>query len=320
MIFEKLNSNHIEEAAELALLKYQKEKSKTNVLPDINDCNAIFDAISNIAKNGLGIAALDGAKLIGFMGGYGPLNDCFGTSKGIFCPIDGNGSIEENSGKIYTRLYQEAANLWVNQGILSHVIAVYAHDSTVIDSLFHNGLGLRCVDGMKRIKSVPAWSVEGYSFREAKEIDYPQIAKLENRMTKHLRTSPMFMPRNPNNDLTSVKKSVDEGSELYVVQHRDDIIGFIKLCENGENFATELECVKNICGAYLLSDYRANGVFSAFITYIVNLLVDRGYKYLGVDYESFNPNANTFWQKHFTPYTYSLARRVDERIYPIKKL
>jgi hypothetical protein len=41
----------------------------------------------------------------------------------------------------------------------------------------------------------------------------------------------------------------------------------------------------------------------------------------GVDFESFNLSGNAFWNRYFSPYTYSLARRIDENILkiPIEK-
>jgi len=49
---------------------------------------------------------------------------------------------------------------------------------------------------------------------------------------------------------------------------------------------------------------------------MLNLLLKKlktqGYTRLGVDFESINPTAYGFWLKHFTAYTYSVVRRIDE--------
>ena len=37
-------------------------------------------------------------------------------------------------------------------------------------------------------------------------------------------------------------------------------------------------------------------------------------KYIGVDCETLNPTALRFWNKYFDSYTYSYARRIDERV------
>lgn len=39
-----------------------------------------------------------------------------------------------------------------------------------------------------------------------------------------------------------------------------------------------------------------------------------GVTHLGVDCETMNPTALRFWTKSFLPYTYSFARRIDEKV------
>jgi hypothetical protein len=47
--------------------------------------------------------------------------------------------IKENRSRIYSKLYQAAAEKWVKQGILSHAIALYTHNHEVVKSFFWNG-------------------------------------------------------------------------------------------------------------------------------------------------------------------------------------
>ena len=56
-----------------------------------------------------------------------------------------------------------------------------------------------------------------------------------------------------------------------------------------------------------------NSKLSETLTFLT-LLSDNQIPLVGVDYESINPKGNRFWFKHFLPYTYSLVRRIDERI------
>ncbi len=320
MIFEKLNSNHIEDAANLAFEAYINEKNKVSALPDVKDSSEVCEIISKLSKNDLGIVALEGTNLMGFMGCYGPLENYFGTSNGVFCPVEGHGALQENKTKIYTKLYQKASDLWVSQGLLSHTIAIYTRDAIAVDSFFHSGFGLRCVDAIRPLQKIDIPINSEYQIRPAVKADYAQIAEHENSLTKHLRSAPMFMPRNPNKTAEYIAKSEEEGVEYFVAVLNGRIIGFIEIADEGENFASNNNSVKNVCGAYVVPEYRSQKIADMLLSYVSDILLERGYLSLGVDYESFNPTANAFWQKHFTPYTYSLARRIDERIYPIKKL
>lgn len=71
-----------------------------------------------------------------------PLPIFFGTSKGIFfLPIHGHGALQEDRSRIYSKLYQHAAKNWVDQGLLSHALAIYSHDQVTLNSFFL-GMGL----------------------------------------------------------------------------------------------------------------------------------------------------------------------------------
>ena len=79
------------------------------------------------------------------------------------------------------------------------------------------------------------------------------------------------------------------------------------------NISYKHDDVMNICGAYLLPEYRGKGIFDSLFFYVENTLAQEGVKLLGVDFESYNLTANGFWMKYFTAYTYSVARRIDEQ-------
>ena len=319
MIFETFKNHHVEDAAKLALCKYENEAKIVGALAHYSDSESLCQLIFDMCGHDLGIAAFEKSSLVGFLTCHGPLNDYFGTSNGAFSPIHAHATIENNSSKIYSHLYQEAAKIWVGEGLLSHVIALYAHDDKSIQSFYHNGFGLRCVDAIRTIDKMPFQDIGGYSFSESSPADYQAIADFENMIVHHLRKSPMFMPRNPDYNDKMIKKSINEkGSRFFIAKYNDTPVGFLKIDNEGENFVCDSADMKNICGAYLLPNHRSNGVFHSLLSYVNNILFDEGYKKLGVDYESFNPNANAFWPKFFTPYTHSVARRIDERILNIR--
>lgn len=88
----------------------------------------------------------------------------------------------------------------------------------------------------------------------------------------------------------------------------------MEIGKGGENFTTNLDHTKNILGAYCMLAYRSQGYYPVLLQYVKEQLKGEGYKSLGVDYESINPTVDSFWGKCFSSYTYSRARRVDERV------
>lgn len=316
MIYETFNSNHIEQAARLALEEYNEEQTRVQILPKEDYHDLFCDMISKMINHNLGVAAIENNKVKGFMTCYEPWNNHFGTTMGTFSPIHAHGTIKENRKRIYSLLYQEAAKRWVNESVLSHAIALYAHDDETIKSFFWNGFGLRCIDAIRAVEPIICDDISSCAFCELKDnYNLSGIVKLKNKLINHLRNTPMFMPFIPNITLDLIKKEkARRNSRYFVAKDIDKIIGFIEIMDSGENFACDTYDMANICGAYLLPEYRSKDIYIKLLSFLMDTLVSEGVVRCGVDYESFNPTASGFWQKYFIPYTYSVARRIDERI------
>lgn len=114
--------------------------------------------------------------------------------------------------------------------------------------------------------------------------------------------------------LESFKEQVRRGTSSYLVaKDGNQVIAYIKYDLEAENFISNHDRVINICGAYLEADYRGQGIFQNLLYTTLHHMKSQGYQLCGVDFETLNPEALHFWTKYFTPYTYSLTRRIDER-------
>lgn len=107
-------------------------------------------------------------------------------------------------------------------------------------------------------------------------------------------------------------RAAGRDSRIFVAETAGKPIGFLETMDAGENFATEVVNMKNICGAYCLSDHRGSGVMQNLLNFLIRTLKEEGNTRLGVDFESFNPTAYGFWLKYFTAYTHGVVRRIDE--------
>ena len=101
---------------------------------------------------------------------------------------------------------------------------------------------------------------------------------------------------------------------IFATKADGKVVGFISVDEEGENFITEYDKMKNICGAYFMEEYRGTGIAQGLLSFVRDTLKAEGVTHLGVDCETMNPTALRFWEKYFMPYTYSFARRIDERV------
>ncbi len=70
---------------------------------------------------------------------------------------------------------------------------------------------------------------------------------------------------------------------MFAAESDGEIIGFISLEDDGENFIIEHEKMKNICGAYFDERYRSCGLAQSLLGYIRDTLSDEDVTHLGVD-------------------------------------
>lgn len=308
VIFEQ---KHIKEAKAIALANYYEEKKTVTELPDVED----IPELAEFAENGLGVAAEEDGKLVGFLCCYRPWDNAFGTAaKGTFSPMHAHGAQAENRERIYRKLYQAAAEKWVAHQITYHAIALYAHDKVALHTFFLYGFGVRCVDAIRAMSPVDCPQVSDFGFRELPKDEIAKIRDMRKRLSIHLGESPCFMYSTEQEFSEWIVRAENRDSRVYVAEKEQMPVAFIEVGEEGENFVTEPDGMKNICGAFCRPEYRESGVFANLLNYTVEQLRQEGAELLGVDFESFNPTASGAWNKYFTPYTHSVVRRIDEGV------
>ena len=121
---------HIPAAHSLALTCYQEERRYVPELPAMQD----VPNLPEFAQTGMGVAALEGERLLGFLCGTAPFEHAFGSTDctGVFSPMGAHGAVPEGRERIYGAMYQRAAEKWVRAGAVSHGICLYAHDEAAI--------------------------------------------------------------------------------------------------------------------------------------------------------------------------------------------
>lgn len=314
--FKVLEKSFLEEAVNIALNEYNEECNIVNELPENNYAEVLFNFLGDMIEHNLGIVALDGSEVVGFLTCYAPIENFFGKVKGAFSPIHGHGAIKKDRNLIYSKLYQNAAKKWVNEGILSHAISLYAHNTIAIESFFRNGFGLRCIDAITLIDR----KISKFKYRKSIKMEEMTLDKLDcllplkNNLISHMRNSPIFLPNNKFDSEKFKSQSLTKKSRFFTASSEGRMIGYIEITGSGENFTCDDKGTVNICGAYLSIECRGRGIFDLLLSFMFNKLKQEGYERCGVDFESINPAADKFWTKYFTPYTYSMVRRIDERI------
>jgi ribosomal protein S18 acetylase RimI-like enzyme len=315
MIITDFTNEHIEAAMQIAKTNYDEERQFVPILPQVEQT----PFWKGFVDNKLGVAAFENNKMVGFLCCYPPRNNAFGTTnvKGTFSPIHAHGSVLENRDRIYSKLYQAASEKWVKQGILSHAIALYAHDIIGRESFFYNGFGIRCVDAIRPLSDIKSIDTLECEYYELRSKDMNQLLELKNLLIDHLSKSPIFCSYPPFDEEQLIEEHSRRHSRYFVAKHNQKIIAYVEIMDKGENFACDDSSMMNICGASCHPDYRGCGIYNNLLAYVVTTLKSQRYTRLGVDFESFNPTARGFWLKHFTQYTNSVVRRIDDNILKI---
>ena len=80
---------HIQRAMQIAKDNYEMEKKIVTILPEIGS----LPDLGHFVENGLGVAAMIGDQLVGFLCSYWPREDAFGTTnvRGGYVPLYGHG-------------------------------------------------------------------------------------------------------------------------------------------------------------------------------------------------------------------------------------
>lgn len=302
-------TKHIEEAELIAMCNYQEERERVPILPSLNE----VPDLKEFADNNLGVAAFEQGKMVGFLCCYKPWDNAFNSKAiGTFSPIHGHGAVKENRDKIYKKMYEAAAKKWVEEKIAYHAIALYGHDVMTLNAMFTYGFGHRCVDGIRPMVGLEDDCSEAVNFEVLSKEQVKDIRELRRKLSQHFGNSPCFMYTSDEQFEKWLSKAEDRDTRLFVARDGKKPIAFLEISDSAENFITEVSSMKNICGAFCLPEYRGKNIFQGLLNYVILQLKSEGYKRLGVDYESINPTANSFWPKYFKSYTKSVVRRIDE--------
>lgn len=305
-----LSEDLIEQATAIAKTNYEAERDFVPSLPSIEN----MPDLSYFIQKGYGTAALSNGEMVGYLCFYPYFENAFGTTgvRGAFSPVHAHGAIEENRERIYSYLYQATADMLVKDKVLSHAIALYAHDTKAKNSFFINGFGMRCIDAISPLTPITPEKDQDCKFFELDRENKGLLTGLNKLMCNHLGSSPCFrpVPALPKEEFVAEKDSEDV--RYFAAQKDGKIAAYMKIKDGGENFISNSRCVANICGACCLPEYRGTGLSRNLMAFIIEKLAEDGYTRLGVDFESLNPAAYRFWLKHFTAYTNSVVRRIDD--------
>ncbi|MGM0411189.1 MAG: GNAT family N-acetyltransferase [Bacillota bacterium] len=308
------SNDYMKELTEIVLNSYKIERKSVPYLPLEDGYKKKIDKyIEDLVFNGTGVMAISNNKVVGFLAGY-KIEEFWGSCDGIYSPDFGHGLIENANKNIYQKLYKSAAKKWVEAGYTHHALTIYAHHKDVIDSFFWLGFGLRCIDAMRKVSLIQNVNEE-IKIKKIKKENISELVEVQEKLHYYFNESPLFMPvgkQDAEKYLTTWLK--EDNRHIWGAYKNNEVIGFMKIQPVGERLITKNDSVMNVTGAYVKKGYRKSKVAITLLNEIQKWMLANDYTLCGVDYESFNIAGSNFWNQLFTSYTYSLVRRIDERV------
>ena len=312
MEISSFHREYIPQAAALFVQNYRKQRLAVPALPDLmEDEGQVATRLGCFLETSHGVAALEDGRLVGYMGWF-LVNQFRGADrKGAHCPEWGHSSVEEMKPEIYRAMYRAAAAQWAAAGCQVHAITLLAQDRMAEKIWFWNGFGLTVVDAVRPMQPLGIPYSTTLHIRKATQADVHILAALDTEHCRHYAASPVFMAPPHNNDAAEFAEFLSRPKNgAWLAMDGELPAGFIRY--DGYDF-DGVEIVKSeatICinGAYVRPAYRGRKAAAAMLDAALRDYASRGLTCCAVNFESFNPEAASFWTRYFEPVCLSVLR------------
>jgi len=302
-------------AAHLWVERYRAQRALTPDLPEILlDENLVAEKIAGLAKASTLFAALQDGRLAGYLGAYLVRDFRHSGNRGSYSPAWGHAVRAGSTAEVYRALYRPAAAYWFENGCRLHCLTLLAGDQAARDVWFWNGFGLWVVDALRSIQPTGVQPAAGVSVRQARVEDAGLVAELEAEHYRHYGQPPVLMvPSAPADEFEYSEFLAQPENSAWLAFATGEALGYLRF-ESGTFGATDIvqspQTIVN-SGAFLRPQGRGLRAAPAMLDAALRHYAALGYQRCSVDFESFNPEAATFWTKYFQPVCLSVVRRPE---------
>ena len=307
LLTRKTGLSDLAVCTEMALEAYDRERAVNPVLPEVR-AEDIARPLQWVLEQDLGWLAQENGATVGFLAFCPPHDGMFGDCRGVFSPVHASAFGGSDPERTLTALLGAATEALYAQGVTSMGISRYAHEEQTLRGLCLNGYGIRCCDLMRRVEVKEAAPLP-YEVRRMRPSEEEAVARLANALEEHMERTPVLLPQNR----VTAQQVAEWDAAVYVACDGDGVFAILLVEEGGETFVDELPGTRHVGKAYCEPGHRGGGAMPALLAAAQRDLAAQGIEKLGVDCETLNPPAYRFWRRHFSAFTYSAVRRLDER-------
>lgn len=274
--------------------------------------HALRASLLKSLDEGVGVVARQKGEIIACLLGIGPFDDFRPGHRGVYAPLCSCLASGPDQDRVFTSMLAEFGNIEALAGVQIAAITTFPHNQELNASLVQNGFGVRCADAVVLIDDLPTNMPDTHlTIEEVPVEDAVSLREVKHVLATHLANSPVYQEMFDFSPEFIAWKSEQRQSVHFAARDGEKVVGFIEATFEGENYLTCHPQMRNICGAVVLPEYRNRGVMLTLLGALANHYRSEGITVLGVDYETQNPEARGFWERYFTPYTWSWERHFD---------
>jgi len=322
-----LHERYIPDLAQMVASRVKQQRKAVPVLSDQFDSpEAIVPILKELVLNGSGRVALQNGRPVGFMAGW-LLPAFMGEQNGVVVPEAGFGTDSLEPARvigIFRALYAELCRVWGEGGWVNQAIVAYREERAFLDFLFHQGFGGICLDAIRPAVPLDMVCPPDLRIREVDLSDEKVMTdwlELSNLHTTYMRASPICLgAAEPQHEMSELRAWLSEPRHhAWTAERVSDGLTISYLQMEGETTGTSMLVRENgnlaVTGAFTRPEARGSGVATLLLDTALKLAVREGMERVSVDFETRNTPAMSFWTRHFTPFTCSVLRCVDSRVF-----
>jgi GNAT superfamily N-acetyltransferase len=310
-----LESEHLEDAAALAIHRYRMLRQLVPLLPlRYEDMNTIVAMLSGVVEQAPAVVALCDDRVVGFL--TGSLIPVFRGRRAVFSPEWANGAALDDSRRVYEEMYARLSASWVRNGCFTHLISLLPHDRDGMQAWHWLGFGMIATDGLRGLEPVQGQGAD-VRIRRAGTPDVQEVALLDEALDRYMASAPTFLPFVERHNRKYYDNSVANPANALWLAYRDkEAVAFMAAGPASSDACTIIrdEKTTSVTSAYTKEPLRGKGIATSLLNQSLMWARSEGYERCAVDFEPMNPLATRFWMRHFQPVSYTLVRQIDERV------
>jgi GNAT superfamily N-acetyltransferase len=257
------------------------------------------------------LLAVEDGRLAGYLAWW-EIDGFRGSGRrGAYVPEWAHGALQGRRAAIYRALYRAASAEWAVDGCTVHAITLLAHDQEAREAWFWNGFGLAVVDGARALTPLEPAPASSLTVRLATPADAEALSMLDAEHVGHYAAAPVFMAQPSIDSPAAFGEFVQRPkNSVWLALDGRVAAGFMRFSGYDFDAVAALQCDSAaFCnGAYVRRDYRGRGAGAAMLQAAITHYSGLNLRGLFTNFESFNPEAASFWPRYFGLVCLSLMR------------